>query len=186
MESHFLDRGMDQVSADCFNDVSVLDTMEPCPEQCGGHGTCVDERYCQCTAWEAQVMLQCYCRWSEAWCDRSYLILVDLSLQYQGFFILACFVNVYIRYFYQPWYLCQCNDIIRDIDHYKLYYIKQKSLLSNQKHRPFHKKPRPGFTGHDCLQPLTCRLDCIRGFLILTRLFGQPPNQQLAVCHRPQ
>lgn len=39
-----------QVSADCFNDVSVLDTMEPCPEQCGGHGTCVDERYCQCTA----------------------------------------------------------------------------------------------------------------------------------------
>jgi len=62
MESHFLDRGMDQVSADCFNDVSVLDTMEPCPEQCGGHGTCVDERYCQCTACEAQVMLQCYCR----------------------------------------------------------------------------------------------------------------------------
>ena len=85
---------MDQVSADCFNDVSVLDTMEPCPEQCGGHGTCVDERYCQCTACEAQVMLQCYCRWSEAWCDRSYLILVDLSVQYQVLF-LAWFINVY-------------------------------------------------------------------------------------------
>lgn len=39
-----------QVSADCFNDVSVLDTMEPCPEECGSHGTCVDGRYCQCTA----------------------------------------------------------------------------------------------------------------------------------------
>lgn len=39
-----------QVSADCFNDVSVLDTMEPCPEECGSHGTCVDGRCCQCTA----------------------------------------------------------------------------------------------------------------------------------------
>ncbi|CAK9098456.1 unnamed protein product [Durusdinium trenchii] len=57
-----------QVSSECFNDVSVLDTLEPCPEQCAGHGTCVDGLYCQCTT--------------------------------------------------------------------------------------------PGFTGHDCLQPLTCHLDC--------------------------
>ncbi|CAJ1398529.1 unnamed protein product [Effrenium voratum] len=34
--------------SECFNDVSVLETSEPCPEQCGGHGQCVDG-LCQCT-----------------------------------------------------------------------------------------------------------------------------------------
>lgn len=37
-----------QVS-ECFNDVEVLNTEEPCPDQCGGHGHCVENLYCQCT-----------------------------------------------------------------------------------------------------------------------------------------
>mmetsp|Transcript_4117 Transcript_4117/g.7543 ORF Transcript_4117/g.7543 Transcript_4117/m.7543 type:complete len:590 (+) Transcript_4117:56-1825(+) len=37
-----------QVS-ECFNDVGVLETDEPCPDECGGHGRCVDNLYCQCT-----------------------------------------------------------------------------------------------------------------------------------------
>lgn len=31
-----------QPGAECFNDVTVLDTSEPCPASCGGHGQCVD------------------------------------------------------------------------------------------------------------------------------------------------
>eukprot|EP00440_Ansanella_granifera_P005341 gb/GFBE01005794.1/.p1 GENE.gb/GFBE01005794.1/~~gb/GFBE01005794.1/.p1 ORF type:complete len:610 (+),score=97.38 gb/GFBE01005794.1/:1-1830(+) len=57
-----------QLGSDCFADVSVLDTLDPCPGGCGNHGQCVDGLYCKCT--------------------------------------------------------------------------------------------EPGFTGHDCLQPLTCKVDC--------------------------
>ena len=39
-----------QVAAECFNDISVLETGDPCPEECGGRGSCIEGLYCQCTA----------------------------------------------------------------------------------------------------------------------------------------
>eukprot|EP00933_Yihiella_yeosuensis_P079752 TRINITY_DN93164_c0_g1_i1.p1 TRINITY_DN93164_c0_g1~~TRINITY_DN93164_c0_g1_i1.p1 ORF type:complete len:634 (+),score=132.81 TRINITY_DN93164_c0_g1_i1:122-2023(+) len=38
-----------QLGSDCFADISVLDTMDPCPAACGHHGQCVDGAHCQCT-----------------------------------------------------------------------------------------------------------------------------------------
>jgi len=57
-----------RLGAECFADVSALDTLDPCPSKCGGNGQCMDGLYCKCTT--------------------------------------------------------------------------------------------PGFTGHDCMQPLTCKMDC--------------------------
>lgn len=39
-----------QLSAECYSDVAVLDTSQPCPAMCGGHGTCMNNQFCQCTA----------------------------------------------------------------------------------------------------------------------------------------
>eukprot|EP00929_Paragymnodinium_shiwhaense_P038156 TRINITY_DN20213_c0_g1_i1.p1 TRINITY_DN20213_c0_g1~~TRINITY_DN20213_c0_g1_i1.p1 ORF type:complete len:621 (+),score=116.97 TRINITY_DN20213_c0_g1_i1:103-1965(+) len=33
----------------CFNDVAVLDSLDPCPSACGEHGKCVAGQFCQCT-----------------------------------------------------------------------------------------------------------------------------------------
>ncbi|CEL93722.1 unnamed protein product [Vitrella brassicaformis CCMP3155] len=37
-----------RMSVECYNDVVVLDTKEPCPADCGGHGTCAYGTVCQC------------------------------------------------------------------------------------------------------------------------------------------
>jgi len=39
-----------QLTSECYNDVAVLDTAEPCPALCGGHGTCNQGQFCRCTA----------------------------------------------------------------------------------------------------------------------------------------
>lgn len=39
-----------QIGSSCFSDVAVLDTLDPCAANCGGHGTCVGGQFCQCTA----------------------------------------------------------------------------------------------------------------------------------------
>lgn len=38
-----------QLSAECYNDVSVLETLDPCPSSCGGHGECKAGKFCQCS-----------------------------------------------------------------------------------------------------------------------------------------
>eukprot|EP00931_Biecheleriopsis_adriatica_P050355 TRINITY_DN29148_c0_g1_i1.p1 TRINITY_DN29148_c0_g1~~TRINITY_DN29148_c0_g1_i1.p1 ORF type:complete len:662 (-),score=119.61 TRINITY_DN29148_c0_g1_i1:39-1916(-) len=38
-----------QLTSDCFGDMMVLDTLDPCPSGCGNHGLCVDGLYCKCT-----------------------------------------------------------------------------------------------------------------------------------------
>eukprot|EP00928_Gymnodinium_smaydae_P057146 TRINITY_DN40421_c0_g1_i1.p1 TRINITY_DN40421_c0_g1~~TRINITY_DN40421_c0_g1_i1.p1 ORF type:complete len:635 (+),score=81.80 TRINITY_DN40421_c0_g1_i1:41-1945(+) len=38
------------LSSSCFNDITALDTDDPCPDECGSHGTCVEGAFCQCTA----------------------------------------------------------------------------------------------------------------------------------------
>lgn len=37
-----------QLTSECYNDVTVLDTSDPCPAQCGGHGFCDQGRFCRC------------------------------------------------------------------------------------------------------------------------------------------
>lgn len=39
-----------QLSSECYSDVAVLDTSDPCPAGCGGHGACMVEGFCQCSA----------------------------------------------------------------------------------------------------------------------------------------
>jgi len=39
-----------QLTSECFNDVTVLDTSEPCPSLCSGHGTCANGQFCRCEA----------------------------------------------------------------------------------------------------------------------------------------
>jgi len=39
-----------QVTAECYNDVTVLNTLDPCPGACGGRGVCRDQSFCQCSA----------------------------------------------------------------------------------------------------------------------------------------
>lgn len=39
-----------QLTSECYNDVAVLDTAEPCPALCGGHGTCAHGLFCRCSA----------------------------------------------------------------------------------------------------------------------------------------
>lgn len=38
-----------RLAGDCYDDVVALDTSEPCPFGCGGHGTCVGQQFCQCS-----------------------------------------------------------------------------------------------------------------------------------------
>jgi len=38
-----------QLNSECFNDVAVLDTSEPCAAQCGGHGVCLKNEFCRCS-----------------------------------------------------------------------------------------------------------------------------------------
>lgn len=38
-----------QLGSQCFSDMTVLDTLDPCPAQCGRHGECVHGAYCKCT-----------------------------------------------------------------------------------------------------------------------------------------
>jgi len=38
-----------ELGSNCFGDVAVLDTLDPCPSGCGDHGVCVDGLYCKCT-----------------------------------------------------------------------------------------------------------------------------------------
>lgn len=39
-----------QLTSECFNDVTVLDTSDPCPALCSGHGTCANGLFCRCSA----------------------------------------------------------------------------------------------------------------------------------------
>jgi len=42
-----------QLYRECYADLSVLDTFDACPDECGGHGECVPtggESFCRCTA----------------------------------------------------------------------------------------------------------------------------------------
>lgn len=38
-----------ELGSECFNDTTVLDTFEPCPANCGGHGECINSQFCRCT-----------------------------------------------------------------------------------------------------------------------------------------
>jgi len=38
-----------QLGSECYDDVAVLETHDPCPAACGGHGICVSAQFCQCT-----------------------------------------------------------------------------------------------------------------------------------------
>jgi len=38
-----------KLTSDCYNDMSVLDTFDACPDMCGRHGECVHEEFCRCT-----------------------------------------------------------------------------------------------------------------------------------------
>lgn len=38
-----------QLGSQCYSDVTVLDSFEPCPATCGGHGECVNAEFCRCT-----------------------------------------------------------------------------------------------------------------------------------------
>jgi len=37
-----------QLSNECYNDVNSLDTLDPCPASCSGHGECRNEEFCSC------------------------------------------------------------------------------------------------------------------------------------------
>merc|ERR1719456_128659 len=39
-----------QLNSECFDDVTVLDTSEPCPALCSGHGMCHKGEFCRCSA----------------------------------------------------------------------------------------------------------------------------------------
>ncbi|CAK0813060.1 unnamed protein product, partial [Prorocentrum cordatum] len=39
-----------QMAGDCYDDLVALETADPCPSECGGHGACVDQQFCQCSA----------------------------------------------------------------------------------------------------------------------------------------
>mmetsp|Transcript_79248 Transcript_79248/g.232745 ORF Transcript_79248/g.232745 Transcript_79248/m.232745 type:complete len:714 (-) Transcript_79248:47-2188(-) len=39
-----------QLGSQCYNDMTVLDSFEPCPAMCGGHGECINSEFCRCTA----------------------------------------------------------------------------------------------------------------------------------------
>mmetsp|Transcript_50308 Transcript_50308/g.78632 ORF Transcript_50308/g.78632 Transcript_50308/m.78632 type:complete len:646 (+) Transcript_50308:174-2111(+) len=39
-----------QLNSECYNDIAVLDTADPCPAGCGGHGTCAQSAFCRCSA----------------------------------------------------------------------------------------------------------------------------------------
>jgi len=39
-----------QLTSECYNDVAVLDTSDPCPAMCGGHGSCNQGQFCRCSA----------------------------------------------------------------------------------------------------------------------------------------
>lgn len=38
-----------QLAGDCYDDLLALETADPCPSACGGHGTCVGQQFCQCS-----------------------------------------------------------------------------------------------------------------------------------------
>mmetsp|Transcript_81129 Transcript_81129/g.262848 ORF Transcript_81129/g.262848 Transcript_81129/m.262848 type:complete len:767 (-) Transcript_81129:68-2368(-) len=38
-----------ELGLSCFDEVVSLDTFEPCPAACGGHGICAHQQLCQCT-----------------------------------------------------------------------------------------------------------------------------------------
>jgi len=39
-----------QLTSECYNDVTVLDTYDSCPAMCSGHGECAQGKFCRCAA----------------------------------------------------------------------------------------------------------------------------------------
>jgi len=38
-----------RLTSECYNDVAVLDSLDPCPTGCGAHGQCMDDEFCKCS-----------------------------------------------------------------------------------------------------------------------------------------